>query len=128
MDAIDIASRIRTRISKLANRDVAGPFGTGRANRVTIHGFEGSFVIDVTRITPTADPRPTGYDHIAGERPRIDHLRIAEMASKAVGSMARTAKDDADVAELEVWHRRGIAGFIVRTKDDRRFMVETTAL
>lgn len=128
MNAIDIAARIQTRFLKLANRDVAGPFGTDRAARINFHGFDASFIVNVNEITKTADPRPTGFDHIMGERPRIDHLRLAEIASKSVGAMARIAKEDADVAQLEVWHKRGIAGFVVRTREDRRFKVEVQPL
>jgi len=128
MNATDIAARIKTRLSKLANRDIAGPFGNERASRINFHGFEASFMVDVTEITRNAEPRPTGFDHIMGERPKIDHLRIAEIASKSVSTMSRISKEEADLAELDVWHRRGIAGFLVRTRDDRRFKVEVSAL
>lgn len=128
MNATDIAARIKTRFLKLANRDIAGPFGNDRAARINFHGFDASFVVNVTEITKTADPRPTGFDHIIGERPKIDHFRLAEIASKSIGTMARVAKEDADLAQLEIWHKRGIAGFVVRTREDRRFKVEVQAL
>src|SRR3546814_10297085 len=68
--------------------------------------------------------RPIGFDHSTGKRRAIDQLRLAEYSAKAVGAMARVSREDADVAELDVWHKAGTAGFIVRSTAGDRFFVE----
>jgi len=125
MNALDIGTRIVTRVSKLANARPGTPTGTPHASRVNFSVDGDDFRFDVTAIVQDAAPRPLGYDHLTGDRPRIDHIRLAEMVSKALGALAGVSKDDADVDDLDVWHKRGVAGFLVRTRQGDRYLVET---
>jgi hypothetical protein len=125
MNALDIGARIITRVSKISTSRPGTPVGSERASRTRV-GVDGEdFQFDVTAIVQDADPRPLGYDHVVGDRPRYDHIRLAEMASKALSALAGVSKDPADVVGLEVWHKRGVAGFLVRTREGARFLVET---
>lgn len=125
MNAIDIGNRFVKRLDRLANGWTTTPLGSARASRFDFQIDGDTITVAITEIVQSADPRPCGYDHITGGRPRYDHIRVAEMLSKHITTIAGFSKEDADVGALDVWHKRGTAGFLIRTKEGTRFMVET---
>jgi hypothetical protein len=125
MNAIDIGTRFVKRLDRIANAWTGTPLGSARASRFDVRIDGDTITIAITEIVQSADPRPCGYDHLTGDRPRYDHIRIAEMLSKHIATIAGFSKEDADIGQLDVWHKRGTAGFLIRTKEGTRFMVET---
>jgi hypothetical protein len=121
----DIARRIVSRFRKLASGYTSGAFSDDLNTAfVSFTASDGRLYRAYVSMMAASFTRPVGFDHIIGKRPPIDQLRLAEYASKAVGALARVSNDDADVAELDVWHKNGTAGFIVRSTAGVRFVVE----
>lgn len=121
----DIARRITSRFRKLTSGYAAGPFSNDLGTAfVNFTASDGRLYRAYVSMMAASFTRPIGFDHIIGKRRRIDQLHLAEYAAKAVGAMARVSNDDADVAELDVWHKDGKAGFIVRSTAGVRFVIE----
>jgi hypothetical protein len=127
MNALDVATRFTKRLDRLANGWTGSVLGSPRTSHIQFHN-EGEVVsIEVTEITQDADPRPCLSDHPGEGRPRYDQIRIAEILSKYASTLAVFAKDEADLRDLGVWYKRGIAGFIVNAREGQRFMVQASA-
>ena len=126
-DALKIATRVRTALGRIVNDRLGDARETPRGATLPAR-FDGvQFNVDVELLTKHADPRPLGFDHIMGDRARVDQIRIAELAAKSVAGLAFVSKDETHVHDLEVWHRRGVAAFIVHTARGERYMVSAAA-
>ena len=121
----DIARRIKSRFYKLTSGYTAGSFSKDLGTAyVNFTASDGRLYRAYVSMAASSFSRPIGFTHFIGKRRPIDQLRLAEYAAKAVGAMARVSREDADVAELDVWHKDGRAGFIVRSTAGVRFVVE----
>jgi hypothetical protein len=125
-DALKIATRVRTALGRIVHDRLGDGRMTTRGAELVAR-FDGEqFTVEVELLTRNADPRPFGYDHLFGERARVDQIRIAEIAAKSVAGLAFVSKDETHVRDLDVWHRRGVAAFIVHTNAGERYMVSAT--
>src|SRR3546814_10566859 len=112
----DIARRITSRFRKLTSGYTSGSFSNDLGTAfVNFTASDGRLYRAYVAMAADTFARPIGFDHITGKRRAIDQLRLAEYSAKAVGPMARVSREDADVAELDGWHKAGTAGFIVRS-------------
>lgn len=126
IEALDIARRIVSRLRQSKSLGYAsGPFHNGD------DGATANFTASDGRlyrayVTPVSEDhqRPLGFDHIIGERPRIDALRLADMLSGSLGNMVRISSSEEDVDALDPWHKDGVAGFHLRSTDGDRYVVE----
>ena len=126
LDTLAIARRIKSRFAKISGAYAAGPRANGRNAYVELLTGGRTYRAYVSMLVMDGDPRPTGFDHIMGERPKIDQLILAELASKHVGAMAKVSQRPEELAHLEPWHKDGKAGFVVRCVFGCRFLVEVT--
>lgn len=125
LTALALARRIKSRLAKLTSGYAAGPFhGPDASAFMSFTASDGRHYRGVVSPIIYNRIRPTGFDHIFGDRRPIDQLRLAEYASKAIGEMARVSKNDIDVANLDPWHKKGVAGFVVRATFGKLFLVE----
>jgi hypothetical protein len=123
LDTLAIARRIKSRFAKISGTYAAGPLANGRDAYVDLI-TEGRCYRAYVSMLMGDEPRPVGFDHIMGERPRIDQLVLADLASKHVGAMAKVCQRPEEQAHLEPWHKDGKAGFVVRCAFGARFLVE----
>lgn len=127
MNALDIGNRFTKRLDRLANGWTGSVLGSPRTSHLQFHDGETVVSIEIAEITKDADPRPFASDERGEGRPRYDQIRIAEILSKYASTLAVFAKDEADLRDLGVWYKRGIAGFIVNAREGQRFMVQASA-
>lgn len=126
MDAMNVARRIKSRFARIEGAYAAGPIANGRDGLVDLITGGRTYRAYVKQLREQDRPRPAGFDHIMGKRPRIDPLMLAELASRHVGGMARISKSDEAVGQLDVWHKAGTAGFVATARDGTRFLVEVS--
>lgn len=126
-DALKIATRVRTALGRIVNDRLGDARETTRGATLAARFDGAQFNVEVELLSRSADPRPFGFDHIMGDRARVDQIRIAELAAKSVAGLAFVSKDETHARDLEVWHRRGVAAFIVHTARGERYMVSAAA-
>lgn len=124
IDAMNVARRIRSRFRRIDDAYTTGVHANGRDAHCALMTGGRTYRAYVKVLRERDQPRPVGFDHIIGTRPRIDPLMLAELASKHVAGMARISKADEAVDQLDVWHKAGTAGFIATARDGTRFLVE----
>src|SRR3546814_13500342 len=122
----DIARRITSRFRKLTSGYTSGSFSNDLGTAfVNFAASDGRLYRAYVAMAADTFARPIGFDHITGKRRAIDQLRLAEYSAKAVGAMARVSREDAAVAELDVWPKAGTAGFIVRPPAPHRLFLHS---
>lgn len=126
LNSLAIARRIKSRFARLTGGYAAGPLRNGRDAYVDFLSDGLTWRAYVSPIVTLENPRPAGFDHLFGERPRYDQIRLAEMASKHIAGMAKVCQRPEELAQLEVWHKAGKAGFVVRCASGARFLVEVS--
>lgn len=126
IDTLDIARRIVSRLRQSISLGyAAGPFHDGENGAMaSFTAYDGRLYRAYVTCVDESQTRPAGFDHIMGERPKIDQLRIAEIVSKSLSAMARISTADTDVDELEPWHKAGVAGFFARSTAGDRFLIQ----
>lgn len=126
LDTLAIARRIKSRFHKISDGHAAGPLRNGRNAYAEFITDGRVYRAYVSPLVTDKDPRPAGFDHIFGERLKVDQLRLAELASKSLSEMARVSKIDTDLAHMEPWHKNGVAGFVVHCTSGTSFLVEVS--
>ncbi len=126
LTSLAIARRIKSRFARLTSGYAAGPFRDGRDAHVDFLSDGVTWRARVSPVVTLDDPRPAGFDHIFGARPKFDQLVLAEYASKHVAGMTKVCQRPEELAELEPWHKAGKAGFVVRCATGARFLVEVS--
>ena len=121
LDAFAIARRIKSRFAKVPSLYATGAVLNGTKAVVTVTTDFGiryhAVVTPVSGIPAT----PMGYSHLTGDGKRMDQIKLAALAAKAIAAMARVTMTD---EQLEPWHKDGVASFSVTSITGSVFLVE----
>ena len=123
MNSEKIARRILSRARRMGFAYASGPLRQSDGAWMTTILVDGHEYRARSRPITVPHDRPKGFDHITVERRHTDQYRLAVAFARAVADL----KDvDADGSDLDVWHKDGIAGFVVQARKGGRHLVEVS--
>ena len=125
LDALAIARRIKSRFARVTDAYAAGPLPNGRDAYVDLLTRGRTYRAYVSLLLE-GDPRPASDDTVPSDRPAIDQVSLAALASAHIASMAKVCQHPEEQASLKPWFRDGTSGFVVRCAFGTRFLVEVT--
>lgn len=121
MNAEKIARRILSRARRMTFAYASGPLRQRDGSwmtKILVDGYEYR-----AKVRPLTAPhvRPTGFDQIVEQRRHSDQYRLALAFAKSAAEL----KDvDGDLSDLDVWHKDGVAGFVLIGRNGERQIVE----
>jgi hypothetical protein len=121
MNAEKIARRILSRARRMSFAYASGPLRQSDGSwmtKILVDGYEYR-----AKVRPLTAPhaRPKGFDHIVEQRRHSDQYRLAVAFAKSAAELKDV--DDA-LSDLDVWHKDGVAGFVLIGQHGERQLVE----